>query len=508
MNCTLLASQHENGSVLASLDATLLNDINHYLRDLSERDEIVFRSRFGLGNDYLTLERTGERLAEYNRDGSDMTRERVRQIQADLINQWHNASTIDPETLWEHVTQFYDLINGDFLPKVAGLFGEMTSFNRFLAAVCKRSLKEVNVVYSDNIKPVVLDEFWVNSSPSPVMLSEITDYLTRQLGMDIIPARNMIFHFIEQGHIALHDRVALEVLSPQKLSKSVALAHASLAFPDGAPWLELQSYVNKHNYCHLHVTELRLEFAIGTAVDNGWLYQSNRGEYAPISLLAEKLEGTQITQILHALKTLLNNRESDDSVALAQLFNRNKGLFFDLGYYTVRYIAKQYGVLEGIYFSGLSSSDMVSLDSEVGIRSKRDIIVEEFTDGREFTLEEVSLLLRSGSRRHAIYLTDNLIKEGRVVKISKDNYSVAKVANIGVKVSALMTHVHTLLLKNDGQKFLYKDIYTHLQQDKEGKSLLQALQSVNHLSSIIRASYGQYKGDWTFSGSYVQLNAK
>jgi len=499
MDYTALMQEHTDAALLKYLDSRMLTSINKFLKNLSERDEIVFRSRFGLGVESLTLEKTGEKVAEFNRGGKNMTRERVRQIQEVLITQWQEFCDVNASSLWKNTTQYYDLLNGDFLVSVAKLFDTPTDFNQFLTASSKRSPKDIAPIYRDEVKLTHLDDFWVASDLSPLPLQAAIDYIMEEEGVSVISARNVIFHMIAGGFIVVEEQS--DLISPAKLNKAVAIAHACQAFEEGVSWFELQAYVNENGFCIRNMTEKRLDFAVGTAVDNGWIYQSNRGEYAPISLLAKRLGEGNINEVLEHIKALLE-KQKEDSTPLTQLYNKNHNLFDKLDYYTVRYIAKQYGFFEGIFFSGLSGADMVSLQSDIEIKSKRDILVEEFSNGLAFTLNDVSALLRSGSRRHAVYLMDTLIKEGRIVKVERDTYVVASAVNGDLDIPKLMTLSYALLKAKKGERCLYKDLFSEI----EGKSDLH-LESAGHLGSLLRANHDSQKGTWTFSGGYVQLTA-
>lgn len=500
----VLHQERDDDTLLNYLDTTLSTTLTRFISSLSERDQIIFKARFGYDAEYSTLKKAGEIVAPFNVSkehpaGTAMTRERIRQIQEQLISKWQQFTGVNGDATWVNVTRFYDLINDDFMPGLRSHFSDVKHFNRFLLATCDKAEDELELIYQGKTSKDSLDEFWATECGSPIGLDELLSALGEHLDVPTLGLRNLVFHFLARGELQLDLESGL--LSPAKLGKAVSLAHASLAYPNGTGWKVLQKHVNDQRLCTRKITEARLDFAISNAVDAGWLFQSGRGQYAPISLLSRRVGSKSImTALQQVKKLLLALPDETSSTPLSHIYNKHKADFAGLDYYTVRYIVKQYGVLEDVYFLGLSSSDMVSLNKDIKTRPNRVLIVEEFSHGKAFTLNDVTGLLRSESRRYAVYLLDGLVKEGLVVRLARNSYVIAEAVNGDLDLKAITHFVHAALLAHKGEKVAYETLREAVETEFNVH-----LESESHLSSIIRANSEIFDSAWTFSENYVHL---
>jgi hypothetical protein len=512
-----LIKPNVNAEALDLFDEKLKSAVDSFVGGLDDRDKYIFEGRTGLNSGYKTLEEVGLGAKDHSY-GKDITRERVRQIQEAIFNEWRDFMPVRGEYFSGMIDHYYDLINADFMPRTRSAFQSDKDFNRFLAVCTNTSLKHIEAIYMAGHKGNVLDSFWATTGPSPIPLEDIVDHLGEygfggagnenrsdekvEATYTEIQARNLVFHLLESGHIVVDEE---GLLSPRKLNKATALAHAAQSFGDGAPWLEIQQAVNEGGYCARNLPTTRLDFAMGTAVDNGWIYQSERGTYAPVSALTRYFKKIEPMDIVHRVKDFLIE-EGEDSYPLAKLYNAKSddGMFFNLEYFIVRYAIKQYGEIGDVYFSGLSGSDMIGLHENVGTMSKQEVILQEFEDKTDFTLEDVVPLLRSNSPRHAAYLIDKLIREGEIVKTEMNTYTLAKNLNAGIDLDAVMQYMKKKLLKNRDTKIMYDSCMADL-KEKFGFEFKNQM----HFNSVLRSKAEEIDAvhEWRFSSNGVTLTS-
>ena len=189
------------------------------------------------------------------------------------------------------------------------------------------------------------------------------------------------------------------------------------------PWKALHEKINELGISRTSFSLERQDNSIGTAVDNGWIYQSGHGEYQTLSNL--ELSEEDIESTLFKLKACLEaeKRGGRDAVNLPVGFYEKQQHLPD--YFIVRHIVRTYGEREGIFFNGKSGSDTVSLDSEFSLVSQEKDIVQMFVKaGKTLTRQDIANSIRSQSIGHAAFYLDQLTKAEKIVRVSAMGYAL------------------------------------------------------------------------------------
>lgn len=488
---------------METVDKVIHESIVNYVSSLSEKDLFIFQSRTGCNTPYLTLSDVGEKIKRIT--GSTLTRERVRQIQSNLIDEYRElvAPYIDDELyVLLFVSPGWDCIDERTLPKTVSLFDTFEDFTRFMGyCLSEKGQKAMDSLTARVFDKNVLDEFWATVAISPISIAELSEYICVHLNKTEVEGRNLIYGLLEDG--SLHYDKETGLLSPLRLTKAMALSHAAMFFKDGAPWLDIQRKVNELNVCNKKITVSRLDYAIGTAVDFGYIYQSGRGEYSHISNLFKVYSDMgNVRQMLDKLRDIIAEQYGETGAhPLSVIYSQNQSLFGEgADYFIVRYIIKQFGGMSGIRFSGLSGSDVVTLDKngKIDILSRQEIIINQFSDGQEFGTDDILPLLRSESTRHASFLLDNLVLSRDIVKLNRDDYVVASFANKGLNIDKIMQYCYGIAKANRNEKVSYDSLYRAIKDKPD-----MAVKSGFHLSSILRSHYQDLNDGhkWVFCGA-------
>jgi hypothetical protein len=399
---------------LDELEHVLLEGIEQFVSQLDGRDRHVFASRHGWRTPQISLEETGESMP-----GSSVTRERVRQIQKRLDGDLRTKMPVAPKTLWVNIKSNLSLLEVPLFPRLRACFTKENRFFKFLEICCDVKSGRIISITRPIVKNNILDEYWTQNV-SPASVDSASEYMQSEHGFEHAVANNALVRLEKNGVIVINGfKVA-----PKKLPKSIAYAHVLLLYPSGSDWHDIQGKVNELKVSRTKLPSHRLDSGAGEAVDAGWIYQSDRGEYRSLAYLDLSQEDIDIT--LSALKTRLEDEKKDarNAINLSVDFYESSPLKLD--YFVVRHIARAYGEKEGIFFSGKSGADTVSLDKEFSLASQKKAIVEMFIKSKEpLTKQKIAGEIRSKSVGHASYYIDSLIKENRVVRIEKNAYALA-----------------------------------------------------------------------------------
>lgn len=413
---------------LDELEPNLIAAMDHFIVNLSEKDQYIFCKRHGIDCKQETLEEVGSLLP-----GGAVTRERVRQLQKRLDNDWPHHFGISPKQLWISIQDKLSLLRAPVFTSWRQRFDSEQGFFEFLEACCRVKPKRIRSITFPEVKKPILSNFW-EANPSPASLGQVISFLEQEVGQEQAVLENMLVRLQKLDVI----RIDSQGVSPLNLSKTEAFSHVLLMFPEGGDWKTLQQAVNDNGCCRVTFPLDRLDGSIGHTVDHGTIYQHARGSYRSTSYL--NIADDQVSRILSAVKSeLVSAKQAERSAIhlMTDFYNRHPQ---PEDYFTVRHIVRSYGEREGIFFSGKSGADTASLDSEFSLVSQVKAIVEYFSVKKgAFSTQDIAGIIRSQSISHASFYVEKLMTENLIIRVSESQYDLADRAFNDFDIKAIVT---------------------------------------------------------------------
>ena len=154
--------------------------------------------------------------------------------------------------------------------------------------------------------------------------------------------------------------------------------------------------------------------------ENENIYLSNKSresQYRHVKFI--KADKDFMDLMLSKLKQFLENAEHRQ-VSLNDFFNQNDTE--DLNYFEFRYWVKFHGWKEGIYFSGKSGVDAISLAQIEKIEISQNTCVQNYIDSKHGFIDksEIAQFIRSKSKCHADLYLKIIIEEKKLLKYNEN----------------------------------------------------------------------------------------
>ncbi|NOQ94400.1 MAG: hypothetical protein GQ547_07180 [Methylophaga sp.] len=423
---------------VADIDEMLIEDVESYLWTLDDKKQDIALSRWGYNQDNETLEEVGERL--------DVTRERVRQLEAQIKVELPFHLRIYPKVLWENIRENMegDLIST--LPLLAQCFNTDKLFYSFIELCCqvkKGSLIEITL---PKVRKRLLDSYFC-SHQSPVAHTTIVEELTSEFGYSRALAQITIRKLIEVGSV----QVTEAGIKPQNMGNREAVAHVLTFHPKGLPWKDVVKIANTNNYAK-HINEERLTHGFN---DSNYVYLCSHGHYRNLIFLDLELFDFKVT-MQHLLDYF--GFHNVKALNLHDYYQQTLNERQDIEYFTLRHIIRTYGEEFGLYFNGKSGVDNVSLNKVSERVTQKDVIVQVLNKSKgAMTKAELAERLRSKSLGHAGYYVDELMKTNKVIRIDKMMYSTPEKAFKDIDSGKILSLVKRLMQTTE--KIVEADIF-------------------------------------------------
>jgi hypothetical protein len=140
------------------------------------------------------------------------------------------------------------------------------------------------------------------------------------------------------------------------------------------------------------------------------------------------LEQFNIPEIIQHLLDYFKQHQLT-ALHLHDYYYQTKGQRCEIEYFTLRHLVREYGEEYGLYFNGKSGTDSVSLDPEASLISQADVIIKVLNESKvAMTKQEIAERLRSKSIAHAAFYINNLMEEGKVVRVDNMVYTTPEKA--------------------------------------------------------------------------------
>ena len=408
-------------------DQFLLEDIDRLFDKLSETELDVIQKRWGFVEDKRTLEDIGESY--------DLTRERVRQVEVNVVERLFKSIRFSQEFIWELIEpelapNFPERMEGFFQ-----CFDTEKNFYEILGVLCgKNGLEEY---IRPNIKPDVLNSYFAENG-GPIIYDDVKEYLLECELENVKNIDNAILYLEQQNRIRIED----DCIWPLNLRKPEAAAFALANHPSGLPWLDIAKHVNRINASRTDFSEHRIDAA--ALYDSEYIYLSGVGTHRHVRFI--DFDQLSVKEIFDELLSYMVEKDRD-------VFHLNECYQFSTilqkqNYHVVRHIVKSYGEEFGFYFDGRSSSDSVGL--EIGFKriTQKNVILEALQDRKNpLTKTEVAALLKSKSIGHASFYLNEMLGSGEVVQVDRMLYTVPEQAYRNIDIGKYVVALEKLLIE-------------------------------------------------------------
>ncbi len=409
------------------IDNILIEDIESYLWTLDEIKMHVALSRWGFNTHHETLEELGSRY--------ELTRERIRQYEKSINTNLTLNFRIQPNVLWANIREKMTDDLSFLLPNLAKCFVTDKLFYEFIEICCQVKGGSIREIMLPKISNKIFNQiFCVN--PSPVAIEIVVNDLMSNYGFGKAAA----IHGIKQlGKFDIIE-ISEQGISPKKLARNEAVAHALTFHPAGLPWKDIARIVNKKGYSSTQMDETRLTHGFN---NNEYIYLCENGTFRNLMFL--DVEQFDISKIMLNLLDYLKQHQMN-AIHLHDYYYQSKGNRSEIEYFALRHLVREHGEEYGLYFNGKSGTDSVNLDSEVPLISQSDVIIRVLNESKSaLTKQEIAERLRSKSTKHANFYIHNLMEEGKVIRVDNMVYTTSEKAFKDLDIKAIMQIIKDIM---------------------------------------------------------------
>ncbi len=416
---------------LNEIDNILIEDIEGYLWTLSEMQIDIALSRWGFNQDYKTLEEVGSNY--------DLTRERVRQLEKSINKNLTSNFRVQPKVLWANIRENMTDDLTSLLPNLAKCFATDKLFYSFIELCCQVKKGSISEIIFTEIKPKIINALFCNNQ-SPISKDLIINELMSNYGYGKASAINALKRLEKLGKI----KIVEQDIFPKSLGKIEAIAHVLTFHPAGLPWKDIVRIINKKGYFSSILDETIQK---GGSFASEFVYLSDHGSYRNLIFL--DIEQFDIPAMMQNIHRYFKQHQTK-SVHLNDYYYQTKGQRIEIEYFTLRHFVREYGEEYGLYFKGKSGVDSVSLEPNEALFSQADVIIKVLNESKvAMTTQEIAGRLRSKSTSHARFYINNLMAEGKVVRVDQLVYTTPEKAFVGMDIKAITQVIQDVMLIKD-----------------------------------------------------------
>ncbi len=421
------------------LDRYISEDLESFIKFGDSREVDILIKRFGLGKtNPMTLEEIGETLT------IPVTRERIRQIERDALIDLRKRMRVSIPIIWENLNQNATNKMDQIYPLLFDKFLDIKHFLVFIDILCKFKKNALSKVIFPEINLKGIIEEWCLWNKLPLQMSEAVALIQDSIGCTAQVAQNAVYHNVNEGTYRIVVNGDEECIYPNFLSKMPAVVQAALHFDDNQNFREIYQKADELKICTSTFSHERQDHAINDAVEKNYIFLSDRGGYSHIKYFP--IPESAYPQIFEEIKNIFEQQSGLEAAHLRMQIYEISTLLQKYEYFTIRHLVRNFGETYGIYFNGKSGADTVSLQEGVKPQGQLQTIINLMeSSGKPLTRNSLAKQIRSGSEGHAAFYLNELIEQGKVVRISAHEYALVQNAFKDVDTAKLLSEIVNIL---------------------------------------------------------------
>ena len=361
------------------LENKIISDLEKFYEKLNEREKVVFKNRLGYQDDILTLEELGNLFG--------VTRERIRQIESKIYKKIPFCRSVNDQKLKLFLLKYQYIGFAKIFPKLNGLFS-----NSDLKLSADQSLSLTNRSVINNYLIPFIEHYLdqgkiIFHTPEQTALNIFQNYSKIQSTFKDLtfPITKENFSYIVADTLRLEEEsvsnslsylVKLEIIFfdenhkiyPIKITKRDEILAILNQYPQGIDNSNLFNMINSSPSKNV-VENYHASFATGALDQSDYIFcgksKIKAVQFGNFGLIDREQIFPLIIKYLTGLGGLTN---------LNDLFEHFRELLpKEVDIYDLRYLIKLEGGEFGIYFSGKSQGQTVSLGKKVSQNHKQEI---------------------------------------------------------------------------------------------------------------------------------------
>lgn len=352
-----------------SLEDVILKDLEAFIQKLDTRQKKIFHQRLGYKEPLATLEELGSHF--------NITRERVRQIEAALLRKLYKCHSLKIDKLRDFLTKYQHLGFIKIFPKFSNSFKiSSKSFKEFLRSNISLVLEKFTNVQSGYYKTpelaatLVFNDFNKIQSVYSDLIFPISkeDYayeLSKLYNFDYNQALNSIF-YLTKLDLIIEDQD--QTIYPKKITKRDEILAILNKYPKGIEQIKLYNQIN-NSPSNNFIEKFHSSFAVGAIDESEYIYC---GKSKIKAVKFGNQDSIDLNEILPTIESTLNDNQGVSN--LKEIFQVTKAILpKNVDIYDLRYVIKNHGSEYGIFFSGRSQGQTVSLGKKIRYNHKQEL---------------------------------------------------------------------------------------------------------------------------------------
>ena len=231
----------------------------------------------------------------------------------------------------------------------------------------------------------------------------------------------------------------LGAVQPRGLYKGAAIAHVLAGEPHGLPFRDVARSASARNLANAQLSTERLD---GGFEGNPWVHLYGKGCYRHNRFLSFDLE--DVPTIANAVRLHLEG--VDGGSQNLQSMHGNFESQHNLDYYDLRYALSEFGAGHGLFFTGKSGVDTVSLNGgERGILRHQAVLTILTEADEAMTAPEIANRMQNKSLGLVLLNLARLKSEGKVVRVDRQMYTTTEQAFKDSDIESIGAHLDRII---------------------------------------------------------------
>lgn len=407
---------------------TIKDFSNIYFLD-TNNNEFIFKNRFGISPyKKITLDSIGQKL-------KGLSRERIRQIEEKIINNFIKFMNVHPSYLKKmfEITIVNSENLEEKLPYLKKIFENDMYY--FLSKISE--YKEMESELFPDLSMNIFEEHY-SLNKSPYTYSEIEKVILDKTSIKEHLIKRSIDNLIEKNFLFKKG----DLIDIGISTKSAVLSNYLLNFIDGISTQEIIKIIKNEKGFLLNKSAFYY---------NNYTYLYGKGVYRHINYFFEQFNDEKIENILSKVNIILLEKETD--IKLKDLHFLIKKTYLDLNYFDLRFMISYFGISKNIYFDGKSGYDLISLNKIDGHNIKQEMTNFIKNRGKKlFSFKDICF-----NNNYSIYSLNMLLSilsnELIVLKVDSENYILSEYAFEDLNVNLIKSEIGDFLKKQNDKPF-------------------------------------------------------